>query len=121
MSVSVDKSSRTLPSIERSRAFVINILKAGSEEVCTKFASRDDDKFAGVPWTPSGIAGGAPMLTEHSVACAECIVVEMIEAGDHWIFIGRVEGGTVFEGAPLMYYRRTYAAWPLETKAPPAL
>lgn len=119
MIVCVDKSSRTLAALQESGTFAINFLKAGSEDVSSKFASRDDDKFANLPWTPSSVAGGAPKLTEHSVACAECTVLDTIEAGDHWIFIGRVEGGEVYGGTPLMYFRRTYAGWPLETEAPP--
>ena len=42
-----------------------------------------------------------------------------LEAGDHFVFVARVEGGEVLEGTPLMYYRRTYAAWPQERPAPP--
>ena len=118
MLVSVDKTSRTLPALQHARAFCVNFLKAGAEDLSTLFASKAEDKFGGLAWLPSRLAGGAPMLPEHSVAVAECVVTEVIEAGDHWIFIGRVEGGTVFGGAPILYYRRTYAAWPEERPAP---
>jgi flavin reductase (DIM6/NTAB) family NADH-FMN oxidoreductase RutF len=40
-------------------------------------------------------------------------VTEMIEAGDHWVFIASVEAGAVLGGTPLIYWRRTYAAWPV--------
>lgn len=119
MLVSIDKTSRTLEALRRSRGFVINFLKSGAEEVCTMFASKADDKFAGVPWRPSDIADGAPILTEASLAYAECLTDRTIEAGDHWIFIGRVEGGDVLGGVPLVYYRRTYVGWPEERPAPP--
>ncbi len=119
MLVCVDKSSRTLRALEHSRAFVVNFLKAGSEALSTRFASKEEDKFSDVRWQPSRVARGAPLLLEASVACAECLVTETVDAGDHWIYIGRVEGGRVLGGAPLVYYRRTYAAWLAETPAPP--
>lgn len=118
MLVSVDRTSRTLPALQHARAFCVNFLKAGAEDLSTRFASKAEDKFAGVAWTPSRLAGGAPMLVEHSVAVAECLVTEVIEGGDHLIFIGHVEGGSVLGGVPLMYYRRTYATWPEERPAP---
>jgi flavin reductase (DIM6/NTAB) family NADH-FMN oxidoreductase RutF len=119
--VAIDKTSRTLAALRRSNAFVVNFLKAGSDEVATKFASKMDDKFAGIAWRPSKAADAAPILHEHSLAYAECQVVQEQESGDHWIFIGRVDGGELLGGVPLMYYRRTYAAWPEEKPAPPAL
>jgi len=121
MLVAIDKNSRTLAALRRSNSFVVNFLKAGADEVATKFASKSDDKFAGVAWRPSKAAEGAPILHELALAYAECQVVQEQEAGDHWIFIGRVDGGEFIGGVPLMYYQRTYAAWPEEKPAPPAL
>jgi len=46
-------------------------------------------------------------------------VTEIHEAGDHILFIASVEGGEVLGGTPLMYYKRTYTAWPEERPAPP--
>ena len=116
--VSIDKTSRTLPDIQGHRAFVINFLKQGHDDVSDHFASKKEEKFTGISWRPSAIAGGAPVLEDAIVAYAECVVEQAIEAGDHWLFIARVDGGAVLEGAPLMYYRRTYAGWPLERDAP---
>ena len=82
------------------------------------FASKSHDKFAGVSWVPSALADGAPILRDSSVAYAECVTLTQQEAGDHWIFIAEVAGGEVLGGVPLMYYRRTYAAWPDERPAP---
>lgn len=110
--ISVAKTSRTLPSLLRSRAFVVNFLRADAEALSTLFASKAEDKFKGLEWAESAAARGAPILRSASVAYAECIVVEVHEAGDHWIFVGRVDGGEMWGGAPLMYYRRQYAPWP---------
>lgn len=121
MLVSVDRGSRTLAALRETRAFVINFLKSGAEEVSTLFASKSDDKFKDLPWVPSGQADGAPILRDHIVAFAECVVEEVHEVGDHFLFIGRVIGGKSSDGIPLMYYRRTYAAWPAESPAPKEL
>ena len=120
MLVSLDRSSRTLAALRRSGWFVVNFLRAGSEDLSTRFATKADDKFDGVKWTPSGASGG-PVLDGAITAFAECSVVETIEQGDHVMFVGSVEGGRVTGGTPLLYYRRTYAGWPAETPAPPIL
>jgi flavin reductase (DIM6/NTAB) family NADH-FMN oxidoreductase RutF len=119
MLVAIDKTARTLAALERSRAFVVNFLRAGSEDTASVFASKSEDKFRGLAWRPCPQAKDAPILHEASVAYAGCLVTEVIDAGDHRILIGSVEAGELFGGAPLMYYRRTYAAWPEERPAPP--
>jgi len=118
MLVAIDKTARTLPALKHTGSFVLNFLKVGAEDVATRFASKADDKFAGIPWRPSSVAKGAPILHEHALAYAECTVVQEIESGDHWIFIGSVDGGADLGGTPLTYYRRIYAGWPEDRPAP---
>lgn len=110
--ICVDKRSQTLPTIRSAGSFVVNFLAAGCEEISNRFASKHPDKLAGVAWEPSQVAGGAPILVDDVVAVAECQVAQEVDAGDHWIFIGGIEAGAVYERVPLMYYRRAYAAWP---------
>ena len=110
--VSLARTSRTVPALLRARSFVVNFLAAGAAELSDLFASKAEDKFAGLRWTPSDKANGAAILRDHSVAYAECTVVEVHEGGDHWIFVGRVDGGETLGGTPLMYHRRVYAPWP---------
>jgi len=110
--VSIDRTSRTLPAIRDSRAFVVNFLRGDREDLSTLFASKVEDKFAGLRWRRSAVARGAPILGEDSVAYAECMVQQVIEAGDHYLVVASVEGGRFLGGRPLMYYRRSYAEWP---------
>jgi len=117
MLVSLDKTSRTLVALQRATSFAINFLKFGAEDVATRFALKAEDKFAGTAWRPA--TNGSPVLHEAALAYAECTTERTIEAGDHWIFVGRVDGGEVLGGTPLLYYHRTYAAWPEEKPAPP--
>lgn len=119
MLVSIDRTSRTLPALQKHRAFVIHFLKEGAEEVATLFASKSDDKFKNLRWEPAAEARGAPILRDLSLAYAVCRVIEIHEAGDHILFVASVEAGEALGGTPLMYYKRSYAAWPEERPAPP--
>jgi flavin reductase (DIM6/NTAB) family NADH-FMN oxidoreductase RutF len=114
----IDKRSNTLPALLEANAFVVNFLAAGRGSLATAFASRSADKFTGVTWEPSMVARGAPILTEDTVAHAECLVSQVIDAGDHLVFIGLIERACSNEGNPLMYLRRAYAAWPEPEPAP---
>ena len=118
MLVSIDRTSRTLAALLKHRAFVINFLKTGAEDVATLFASKSEDKFRNLRWEPAPQAGGAPILRALSLAYAACRVTQMYEGGDHLMFVGSVEAGETFGGTPLMYYKRAYAAWPEERSAP---
>jgi flavin reductase (DIM6/NTAB) family NADH-FMN oxidoreductase RutF len=106
------KRSASLPAFLENKAFVINFLAAGRGDLSTRFASPIDDKFAGVNWQPSALAGGSPILADDIVAHAECTLSQVVDAGDHHVLMGLVVGGGANGGNPLMYLRRTYAAWP---------
>ena len=119
--VSLDRTSRTLAGLRACRRFVVNVLKAGSEELSTRFATKADDKFTDVRWIPSEVVRGIPILVDAVTAYLECSVANVMEEGDHVMFVGSVEGGRVVGGSPLLYYRRTYAAWPQEKPGPASL
>jgi len=107
--VCVEQTSRTLPAIRHSGAFVVNVIEAAQAAVARHFSSKVEDKFAALRWR-SG-AGGAPVLHEHSLAWAECRVEREIDAGDHVVVIGEIIHGGVSEHgerAPLAYFRRSF-------------
>jgi len=106
--IGVDKRSRTLPALLHARAFAVNFLSASGAETSQRFAGKGQDKFAGMRWQPSPGADGAPLLTGVALAYAECRVETTVEAGDHCLVIGRVDGGAVFPREPLLYCRGDY-------------
>jgi len=119
--ISVGKVARTLDVLRQSGRFVVNFLGCGGEGLSQLFASKADDKFRTVKWRASAAAGGAPILNEHIIGYAECVTINAIEAGDHFIFIGEVIGGEDLGGRPLLYFRRQYASWPVPESQPIAL
>jgi flavin reductase (DIM6/NTAB) family NADH-FMN oxidoreductase RutF len=112
----IDKQSNTLPAITGSGGFTVNFLASGREALARLFASKADDKFRNVLWEPASIAEGGPVLRFDSAAHAVCRLQQKLAAGDHWILVGEVVDGAVYpDRTPLLYGRRTYAAWPHPT------
>jgi flavin reductase (DIM6/NTAB) family NADH-FMN oxidoreductase RutF len=107
--VSLDNRSGTLAAIRSSRRFVVNYLLAGRGELSNQFATPGVDRWKDVAWRPN--RHGIPVLYADSLAYTECRLVNAIEAGDHTIVVGRVEGGRAPApgSQPLIYFRRGYA------------
>jgi 3-hydroxy-9,10-secoandrosta-1,3,5(10)-triene-9,17-dione monooxygenase reductase component len=103
---SAANTSSSLARITSSGRFCVNVLSEDQEDVCRVFASRSDDKFAGLGWTPSG--NHAPRI-DGSLAWVDCDVHQTVDGGDHVIVIGAVTDLAVqHEGGPLLFYRGGY-------------
>lgn len=110
--VCIDNESSTLPAIWHSDAFTINFLAAGREELAKRFSSKSDQKFADLSHKPLSNHDGGPILDEDCSAYVVCRTWQSMEAGDHWIFVGRVEDGAFEDGsAPLVYGEQMFAGW----------
>jgi flavin reductase (NADH) len=107
----IDRRSRTLPALRRSKRFVVNFMRAGGDDVCLLFASKRDDKFDQVEWVPT--PSGLPVLSGHAIAWTECRTTAEYSAGDHVILLGHIEDGDLPEAdpEPLVYYRRSWGLW----------
>lgn len=82
------KTSRAWPLMQRAGFFCVNILAAGQSELSNAMATKGDEKFAGLNWTTA--ATGAPLI-EGVLGYIDCTVHQVVEAGDHYIVIGRVK------------------------------
>jgi flavin reductase (DIM6/NTAB) family NADH-FMN oxidoreductase RutF len=84
-------ASKSWQAIAESGSFCVNILGAGQDELCWKFAKEpaagETSKFAGVDWTPS--LTGSPILPG-IIGSIDCQVEAVHETGDHLFVIGRV-------------------------------
>jgi flavin reductase (DIM6/NTAB) family NADH-FMN oxidoreductase RutF len=117
--VCIDRGSKTLPAIQDSGAFTVNLLAAGREELALRFATKEDTKFEDLIWEEPGLAAAGPVLVHDSVGYTVCKSHSEFEAGDHLIVVGLVEdGASRHETAPLVYARRRFGAWDPDT--PPA-
>lgn len=115
--VALDRSRFITPMVRANGRYGVNVLGEGQQELSDCFAhapvtpSRED--FCGATWHPG--PNGLPLI-DGAIATLECTVVETFSAGDHDLFIGRVDsleapgddspgsGGVV----PLLYFRRRY-------------
>ncbi|HVN40873.1 MAG TPA: flavin reductase family protein [Myxococcota bacterium] len=108
--VCADKSSNTLPLIEESRVFAVNLLARDQEALSTRFASKKDEwhRFEGLE-LDRGVTG-APLL-RGVVANLDCRVVAAHEHGDHVVYVGLVEEARWFERPPLLHFRHRYGSF----------
>lgn len=103
--VCLDKASRTRALILEKGTFAVNVLADDQEEVSRSFSRRGAKPFDTLAHH-SGRSGD-PLL-DGAIAWLECRLDEMVEAGDHDIFVGEVLASDDNEGAPLLYYDQTY-------------
>lgn len=108
--ICVDRTAYSHDSILRAGAFGVNILSEGQEALSRLFAKHTEPEEGSLRGQPHRIGvTGAPLLTE-GVAFMECRVKDVLEGGDHSIFLGEVvDQGIVDAGAkPLVFYRGGY-------------
>jgi flavin reductase (DIM6/NTAB) family NADH-FMN oxidoreductase RutF len=104
----LSKKASTLPELADVSHFAVNVLAADQHHLARRFATASQerrDKFEGVAVT-EGI-GGLPLI-EGAVARFQCRSVERFDAGDHLIFIGRVERHDADGGEPLIFHSGRY-------------
>jgi flavin reductase (DIM6/NTAB) family NADH-FMN oxidoreductase RutF/DNA-binding IclR family transcriptional regulator len=113
-----DKSSSSFPKIREAGCFCINVLAGDQEAVCRGFATRGGDKYAGTTWRPA--ESGSPIL-EGVVAWIDCDIEQVLEAGDHYIVLGRVRDLEVAgDSSPLLFFRGGYGQFTPASLAAPA-
>jgi flavin reductase (DIM6/NTAB) family NADH-FMN oxidoreductase RutF len=105
--VCADKTSNTHGVIAQSGVFAAHVLAADQARLSNRFASKVDEerRFEGLDFSTG--ATGAPIL-EGAVAVLDCRVTAAHDAGDHVIYVGRVEEIRVGDGEPLVYHRGAY-------------
>jgi flavin reductase (DIM6/NTAB) family NADH-FMN oxidoreductase RutF len=105
--VCFDRNARTLPQIERSRRFGVNVLTVGQEELARRFASKDEGKFSDVPHF---LHDEIPVI-DGVLAWVGCDLDRLVPGGDHTIGIGAVTAAEAGEGEPLVWYRGRYGTF----------
>jgi flavin reductase (DIM6/NTAB) family NADH-FMN oxidoreductase RutF len=104
-----DKKSSSWPLIEKAGHFCVNVLGSDQEEVCRSASARGAKKFVGVEFTISD--NDLPIIA-NSIACIECRLHSVTEAGDHWFVMGEVmRMETVRESDPMLFHRGRYGGF----------
>ena len=91
--VSVAKDRFTYELVTKSKKFAINIPDSEMKEQIIKCGSttgRDTDKFAETGFTKEEGRMGNPLIAECH-ASVECSLEKVVETGDHFLLVGKVE------------------------------
>jgi flavin reductase (DIM6/NTAB) family NADH-FMN oxidoreductase RutF len=104
--ICVDDKAQCFAALRDAGRFAVNILHIDQEQLSRRFATtRIENKFEGVEYTVT--EHRLPLLKE-AHAHLECTTISTHQAGDHTIFVGRVESARAGAGHPLLYYRGKY-------------
>ncbi|MFN0263699.1 flavin reductase family protein [Tepidamorphus sp. 3E244] len=104
---SVDKRARGLPQWQQAEAYVIHVLSEGQRELSNRFAKPGENKWEGVTYQRG--PAGAPILSG-AVAVFHCSPDTQHEAGDHVLFIARVDHFTMnADRRPLVFCGGRYS------------
>lgn len=107
----VNRRSPSVAAIRQNGVFCINALSAEQDGLADTFAGRPSSgvpfDFRAARWTV--LETGSPVLVD-AVANLDCVIHEMVEAGSHTIFIGRVVSAQHRQVKPLVYCDRIYGA-----------
>lgn len=104
--VSVAHTSRCYDSLVAASHFGVHVLQAGQDDVAGTFASKSDDKFAGIDWDWDG---DVPKING-ALAYLRCETSKAFHHLDHTVLIGTI--GDVHrdeEAEPMLYLRRRFA------------
>lgn len=102
VAIAVKEGTASQQMLASGGAFCVNIMESGQKDLAAQFFKplrRVGNKFEDVGFTV-GLTG-APILDD-ALRWFECRVVDNVERGDHWTYIGEVVGaGVNREGVPL--------------------
>jgi 3-hydroxy-9,10-secoandrosta-1,3,5(10)-triene-9,17-dione monooxygenase reductase component len=105
--VCADTASNTHALIAEGGCFAVSFLAADQQALSNRFASKalEWQRFEGLRCAEA--VTGAPLIPGALVSL-DCRVEAAHPAGDHVIYVGRVEALRRSEGEPLLYYGGAY-------------
>jgi flavin reductase (DIM6/NTAB) family NADH-FMN oxidoreductase RutF len=109
--VALDRRRFIAPTVRQAGRYAVNILAESQQALSDCFAGAPvtpgRDAFCGAAWHAG--TTGLPLL-DGAIATLECTVVQTFSAGDHDLFVGRVDalGNDEQHPQPLLFYRRRY-------------
>lgn len=101
---SLARTARSMAAFEQSGGFAVHVLASDQDDLANRFASRTDDKFAGLDVGSEGL----PRIDGCSARLV-CTTRHMYEGGDHVIMVGEVMDYESEGKAPLLFHGGGYA------------
>lgn len=102
---SIRKESQSLCAFREAGHYAVNILGERQVELSNLFAKSDDNRFSKVRWSEGRF--GAPLL-DGVIGTLECKLDQLIDGGDHYVLVGRVEHYAIYPGKPLLFSQGQY-------------
>ena len=112
--VCLAKRAASCPVFQVAESFAVNILSEDQKAVSAAFSSPTGDRFSTVDWSVR--ATGCPILAD-VVAWLDCRMDNVVDAGDHYILIGRVVDYDYAAASPLGFCRGAYVFFGLAQDA----
>ena len=116
--VAFDRTRRIVPALRRSGRYAVNVLGEERQDLSDCFAggpapalenNQGDNRaeLCGAEWRRG--ATGLPVLVD-AIASLECTIVDVHQAGDHDLYIARVDAALASgeRPMPLLYYSGRY-------------
>lgn len=101
---SLARSARSMAAFEQAGSFAVHILASDQDELANRFASRIEDKFAGLD-----IGAEGPPNIQGCSARLICTTRHLYEGGDHVIMVGEVVDYESDGKPPLLFHGGAYA------------
>jgi len=102
VAVSVENISKSLPMIQRTRKFAVNVLRTGQRELAGtlgKSGLKHPDKLSGIAYD---ITADGYIVLREALSWVACEVHQMMETGDSTLVVAEVvDAGIIAEGQPL--------------------
>jgi len=103
--LAVQKDAASHGKFKAGGCFALNILTTEQQDLSDRFAFKGPKDFSDLAFTTAET--GAPILAD-SLGWVDCRVTQVLDGGDHDIFIGEILAGEVGSGEPLLYCNGKY-------------
>lgn len=107
--VCVDERAKILPFLHRKKHFGLSVLKQHQQAVSEYFAQsvqhREAEERLAIQYRLT--TNNVPVLEDAAVQLSCTVVAEHV-AGDHTIFVAKVEDAEIAGGEPLLFFRGEY-------------
>ena len=101
----LNKKANSNKALEIGNYFVVNILSSAQSNICNQFANNSLSPSQRFTELKTNSTHNNIKIISGSLGWLECKVKDIVEGGDHFIYIGEVETGELSENRnPLIYH-----------------